>query len=245
MRLSYRVFCLPKSGSSSEEYEDAFAPQDSLELEAKEFRCAIADGATETSFSGLWARILCEAYIAKNFDLNKLQEEWHASVDKKELPWYAEQKLESGAFSSILGLKLKEEKKSISWSARAIGDSCFMHFREGRLLTSLPLENWQDFDYTPLLLSTRPESNQGVIEKQVEKTGSCRSGDIIYLMTDAISKWFLRRNTELGDALAITEQISTQEEFVQLVASQRAARDSGGHPMMPNDDVTWTRIHLS
>lgn len=245
MRLSYRVFSTPKKGSSAEEYEDAFAPQEAPVPDCNEFRCAIADGATETSFSGLWARILCEAFVANDFDIARLQEKWHSEVDGRELPWYAEQKLESGAFSSILGLSLRQERKSIVWQAHALGDSCFMQFREGRLLQSLPLERWQDFDYTPLLISTRTESNQGVLEKQVDKSGTCKMGDIIYLMTDAISKWFLRRESELGDALAITEKISTQEEFEQLVEKERSTRDSEGRSLMPNDDVTWTRIHLS
>lgn len=244
MKLSYRVFWLPKSGLSTDEYEDAFAPSEAADTDVNEFRCAVSDGATETSFSGLWAKLLCQAYVEQNFDLIALQDKWLKSVSGKDLPWYAEEKLESGAFATIVGLDIREDKKGLSWSARALGDSCLFHIRDGKILQALPLKNWQDFDYTPILISTRQASNKGVLEKQDHEIGSCKMGDTFYLMTDAISKWLLRRTSDMGDAISLLEAIETCEQFEQLVNEQRQARDEQGRPMMPNDDVTWTRINL-
>lgn len=244
MRLSYRVFWLPKAGLSTEEYEDAFAPEKSPETDLKEFRCAVSDGATETSFSGLWARMLCQAYNEKNFDLTRIQAEWLKQVSTKELPWYAEQKLESGAFATILGLSLHEEQDKLSWSVRALGDSCLFHLRDGKMLKALPLDSWEAFDYTPILISSKQAANQGILSKQEHELGTCLKGDLFYLMTDAISKWFLRRNTEHGDAIDMMETIQTDEQFKHLVDEQRNLRDDKGRPMMPNDDVTWTRVGL-
>lgn len=294
MKLSYRVFWLPKKGSSAEEYEDSFAPDshqnqnqknqnqesqnqndaktsnesndsnDSKESkESKEsnnsnysrefkdlkvFRCAVADGATETSFSGQWARLLCTAYVQNTLDLTNLadlQKNWFDEVSGKDLPWYAEEKLASGAFATIVGLSLKEERKAINWSVSALGDSCFFHLRDNKVLQSTPLSKWEDFSYSPALLSTRQESNVGVVETLVETKGQALKGDILYLMTDAVSKWFLHKTAVDGDAIALLEKIADLEEFQTLVDEQRSVKEADGRPMMPNDDVTWTRIRLS
>ncbi len=244
MRPSYRVFWLPKSGCSLEEYEDAFAPAEIAQKDLKEFRCAIADGATETSFSGLWAGILCRGFVDKKEELHVLQEEWRAQVSGKDLPWYAEEKLESGAYAAFLSFEIKEEKKSINWTARALGDTCLFHLRDGKILESLPLSSWEDFDYRPLLLSTRDQANKGVLEKLVEKHGTARKGDLFYLMTDAISKWFLRSQSEAENPIAILESLNTIEEFLALVDSKRHEKDDEGRVKMPNDDVSWIRIGL-
>ncbi len=244
MRVSYRVFWLQKAGISADEYEDAYAPESAPDQELNEFRCAVADGATETSFSGLWAKMLCDAYTEKKFDLIELQAEWLKSVSSKELPWYAEQKLESGAFATILGLDIREENKELHWSARALGDSCLFHIRGTEILKALPLEKWQDFDYTPMLISSQQKANKGVLEKQEHEVGQCKQGDVFYLMTDAISKWFLRRQTEQQDAVRTLEAIRDNEQFQKIVDTERQAKDAEGRALMPNDDVTWTRIAL-
>ncbi len=92
MRVSGKLFWLPKNGNSLEEYEDAAYPCDEhFETEAIEFKCAVADGATETSFAGLWAKLLVEGYSEKTA-LAQLRERWNADVRQKDLPWYAEEK---------------------------------------------------------------------------------------------------------------------------------------------------------
>ncbi|MBX9570646.1 MAG: protein phosphatase 2C domain-containing protein [Candidatus Obscuribacterales bacterium] len=259
MKICYRVFWLPKRGSSIEEYEDAFAPgaadgmlEDSNnELESKQFKCAVADGATETSFSGLWARILCKSYIdgelkiSDNEILGQLQRQWFAEVSGRQLPWYAEEKLASGAFATIAGLTISEEKKQWSWSVTALGDSCFFQIRDKQVVASAPLSKWEDFNYNPALLSTRQASNEGILQEEKNESGQCKKGDVIYLMTDAISKWFLHRQALQGDAVSILENLNDKSAFAELVDEARNEKDSDGRPMMPNDDVTWTRISLS
>ena len=58
MELHVQAFWLPKAGNTAEEYEDAF------DYSIAERRFAIADGATETSFSRRWARSLVQAFTA-------------------------------------------------------------------------------------------------------------------------------------------------------------------------------------
>src|SRR2546430_11000254 len=52
------TFCEPKRGHGPREYEDAFA--DNLALG----RFAVADGATESAYAGLWARMLVNEFVS-------------------------------------------------------------------------------------------------------------------------------------------------------------------------------------
>ncbi|MEP7292609.1 MAG: hypothetical protein ABI835_12560, partial [Chloroflexota bacterium] len=127
MYIRFTAFWLQKAGNIADEYEDAFAPTHPLEGSYDEFRCAVADGATETSFSGLWAQLLVDAFAAEHLTqlqpdaLMPLSERWHdaiaARTAHKPLPWYAVEKLERGAFSSLLGLTVHTDG---SWRAHCV-----------------------------------------------------------------------------------------------------------------------------
>ncbi len=111
MEPSVQVFWLPKKGNSTEEYEDAYGCSEETGI------FAIADGATESSFSEIWAQVLTRQFVAapplgappeperlKQW-LTPLQREWHANINWARLPWYAEEKARTGAFAALLGLK--------------------------------------------------------------------------------------------------------------------------------------------
>src|SRR4051794_19375718 len=90
---------VPKVGSSHQEYEDAYWPKILVDGISQQ-RFAIADGATETSFSGVWAKQLVRAYGNGEMDspeqirltLETLQRRWWKIVGRKKLAWYAEEK---------------------------------------------------------------------------------------------------------------------------------------------------------
>jgi hypothetical protein len=97
---------MPKAGNTLVEYEDAFWPRHDRVHGAGTANLAVADGATETSFSGLWARLLVSSYgrgrlTAENSaeEIQRIRRVWRRAVGQKPLPWYAEEKLRSGAFS--------------------------------------------------------------------------------------------------------------------------------------------------
>ena len=64
MHVFAQPFWAPKQGNEDNEYEDAFWPRKSIEHRATSFHCAVADGATETSYSGIWAKQLVR-YLCK------------------------------------------------------------------------------------------------------------------------------------------------------------------------------------
>lgn len=246
MKVNYRAFWTQKQGLEPEEYEDAFAPKVLAETGLAEYRFCVADGATETSFSGLWAQILCDAYVSsKEDDLAAAQDLWTKQVAGKELPWYAQEKLESGAFAAYCGLTLKQhKKKSILWTAKALGDCCLFHLCRGKLIKAIPLDHWQSFNNSPVLLSTRSENNVAATDKLVTASGICRPGDVFYLMSDAISCWFLKLAQAGTSPVEQLESLTDNEQFKAYIHEERQKKDASGL-LMHNDDVTFMRIGLS
>jgi hypothetical protein len=110
VEATVQVFWTPKKGNSMEEYEDAYGCTDDSSL------LCVADGATESSFSEIWAQVLTRQFTTEppQFPpdgpsmekwLQPLQREWHANINWERLPWYAEEKARMGAFAAVLGLR--------------------------------------------------------------------------------------------------------------------------------------------
>jgi hypothetical protein len=239
MQLSLRIFWLPKKGNTSEEYEDAFWPSEPVNVDSKRFRFAVADGATESSFAGSWARLLVRAYCRDQLSekkirkqLPRLQREWYSSIESGGLPWYAEEKLTQGAFATMVGLTLSE----LVWDSTAIGDSCLFQVRGGEIITSFPLARSDEFNNRPMLMSSNSGNWSEELCHVTRARGAWERMDIFYLMTDAIASWFLR-SVENGERpSALLDPVDEGEDFEQWIES---LRESGA---MRNDDVTVMRI---
>ena len=144
MQISRDIFWLQKAGNAEDEYEDAYAISSPKRDRLREFRCAVADGATETSFSGAWAAILAGTFAAGRLGSPDAGRDraagggWRAEIDEtrdKPLPWYAQAKLEQGAFSSLIGLTIRANG---AWRALCVGDSCLFHVRPYQAIWAFP-----------------------------------------------------------------------------------------------------------
>jgi hypothetical protein len=238
MYIRYSAFWLPKQGSREEEYEDAFSPPCLTEDSPAEFLCAVADGATETSFSGLWAQLLVDAYVGKGLrrldatSVSQLADQWHAAIAEKTrakpLPWYAEEKLKSGAYSSLLGLQIRANGR---WSAVSIGDSCLFYIRPRRWLYGFPYAHADQFNNHPALLSTHADDFGSV--KATLKRGTWADGDLFLLMTDALAHFFIAHP---AFRKRLTDPELDQAGFARLIEAVRAEK------LCRNDDVTLVRI---
>jgi hypothetical protein len=242
------AFWLPKAGNTMEEYEDAFWPRKSLDRNISMFRCAVADGATETSFSRVWAQTLireyCRGHLYEGKTLLKrlasLQQTWKTAVSHKPLPWYAEEKLRQGAFSSLLGLTIRggEGVVPCQWDALAVGDSCLFQIRGDKVMTQFPLTCSDQFTNRPALLSSNPSSNNRLADHIYPASGEWQDGDAFYLMTDAIACWFLRAVEEGEAPWAILRDLGTAEglNLADWITCLRKAR------RLSNDDITVLRV---
>ena len=195
-------FTAPKDGNSKTENEDSYSYSYTISPEPSRidgaYCYAVTDGATESSFAREWARELAKAYCkGKLCDkdvfttyLQKIQENWQQNIDTKEnsLPWYALEKAQSGAFSSLIGLKIYNQG---TWEAIAVGDSCLFQIRRDKLITKFPIEHSREFNNRPFLISSLNSKNSELAENTRFFEDKWEIGDSFYLMTDALSCWFL------------------------------------------------------
>lgn len=237
----------PKHGSSEEEYEDAFFPKCSREYSDLPFSCAIGDGATETSYSGLWANLLTEAFAqypsAEKLiqNLPAIRSAWKKQTTGKSLPWYAEQKLEKGAFATLLGLTVShdENASALHWQAHAVGDSCLFHVTNDGIGAVFPINKAADLSSNPTLLCSIQQEEENLEELFSTTQGKLEAGERIYLVTDAIAGWILRglENNEKPFE-SIYQATRTEGGFLALIEGWRDAKS------IKNDDCTilWVEI---
>jgi hypothetical protein len=251
-RVHWKAMSIPKQGNRPSENEDAFLPvfDHHTYAEQTDFTCALADGATQTSFSGLWARLLVKEAVARGLPDSSWQEVvtsarelWNAELSKIKLPWHAEEKVRQGAFSTLLWFGFRfpdlKAKTPLTWQALAVGDTCLFQIRKRAAIQIVPQLTSQDFGNHPVLLSSNPEANGALTSpgSPVFYEGSWAPGDGFLLMTDALSAWFLRE-TERGNTpmLSLEEQFlfpkDRQEKFNAWITRLREAGE------LKNDDTS-------
>lgn len=222
-----RAFSVPKGGHALHENEDAAAgpsEQDGV------LRAAVADGATEGVFSGVWARALAEAALhdpdpARAVAAARAAFEAAVAPRRAALPWYAAAQAEAGANAAVIAIELKLPTGGGAWRAWAVGDACLLHLRaeEGgrlRLATAWPLDDPAAFGARPRLVRSA-----GPLPAPEHAAGTWQPGDAFVLATDALAAHLLA--TDVAAAL----RPDSPDAFDRFVADARA----GG---LRNDDAT-------
>jgi hypothetical protein len=228
---------LPKAGNAAAECEDAFCLAGS--------QLAVADGATEGSYSQIWATILaqsfCEtdaaAWDAAGFSawIEACQREWsiwERDLAHKELPWFTREKLREGSFAAFLGLTLSAD----GWRAFACGDSCLLIVRGDRVVESFPLDRSEDFGNVPVLVASSRPVLDGCLEI---RGGEALAGDRIYLASDALACWFLASCENGEEPWNRLAQVGSDTDLQRLVADERA------QGRLRNDDVTLVSVEIA
>ena len=242
--FSVEAFSCQKAGNARTEYEDAWAIRGSDS--PTRCRVAVADGATESSFSALWAALLVESFVrgpshgAEFFGrLGAIRRLWRRKVRGRPLPWYAAEKVRRGAYAAFVGASLNAVNRG--WRAVAIGDCCLLHVT-GRapkleLAHAFPLTRSEEFGSSPFLVGSVKRSDDDPVPHVRVTEGVLQGNDALFFASDALAAWLLRR-AEKGEPAweAIgPEGIQTQQDFEALVA---LAREEGTR----NDDMTLVRL---
>lgn len=230
---------VPKRGSEEAEYEDAFCPGEGVHRAEHGFRCAVADGATESAFARLWARLLVRSFARRRWRLERLRRVWRRAMRGRELPWYLQARLHEGAHAAFLGLSIHNgaspEAAPRTWRALAIGDSCLFHVRAGELLQTGPVASSEDFDNNPFLLSSVARSLRDGARMLA---GTWEIGDSFYLATDALAAWMMAEHEAGRAPWQDLRSLGGQEAFAGFV---EGLRDAG---VLHNDDTTLLRIEV-
>ena len=191
-----------RDAAFASEYEDAF------HIGLEQGRAAIADGVGSAIFSGRWARILTKRLVESPPDLsqsdnwvNWLTEPrrlWLEDIDFPRMPAHQKNKLRQvgGAFCTLCWVEFHSLPDSDEGVRRcrlqsfALGDSCLLHIRAGRLLKSFPLTKSHEFGLDPdsvCSVATSRDRQQPLATIDLE----CLEGDVVMLVTDAIGDWML------------------------------------------------------
>ena len=245
MPKHYQALWLPRRGHHSEEYEDAFAANEAAG------RFAVADGASEGCFTGLWAKLLVDYFVADSElptgqwadSLAIPQEQWNAKIHAHSLPWYAEEGANQGAFAAFLGLAFTgTSADSVTWQAVAVGDVCLFHTRPESLLHVFPLDRSEQFNNFPILVGSHTLAEVVRDRQRQWFDGRGQSGDRLWLMTDALASWCMaeieaQRNPwrELDSILAQSQPEAAFTAWIDLLHD---------HGRLRNDDVTLMCIEL-
>ena len=251
-----RRLWLPKAGNFPEECEDASRvvyPQRIGASGRRTARAAVSDGASESAFAREWANVIVDAFVDRPPDtcaldedsicdwLASAQEEWHVGVPWDRIPWHGEAKARAGAFATLLGLTVAAKDgnpRQLSWRAVAVGDSCLFVVRDDRLWLSFPLEDAAQFDNSPNLVCSNPDSAGDLWENVHRSRGECVAGDLFILASDALACWFLGRNAE---------EEKPWRTLLALDASGWAAwvEEQRRTGLMRNDDTTLVIIAVA
>jgi len=236
----FRVFWDGKLGSPAEEFEDAFWPSVPETASGVGRRFAVADGATESSYSRHWAMLLVEAYGRGAVRPGKLvralpslQATWQSSHEGTSRPWFAAEKVAMGAFAALLGVSITGEGVDRKLSGLAVGDCCLVVVGGGGNCSPWPIGKSGDFGLNPALLSSAadPGSQLPLIQGLRRKLAP---DDILFLMSDAIAAWSLREAEEGRNPWTHLRDFAVGDDD-RFREWARGVREAG---QMRDDDVT-------
>jgi len=245
MTPSLRTFWLPRRGCTPDEYDDAFAADEPAG------RYAVADGATDSCFAGLWARMLVQDFVRRaDADLKQwpaglpaVQKQWEADVGSRRLDWYVEAKLaeRGGGHATFLGLVLTPSGDAAwRWQAAAVGDACLFHTRGDTLQIAFPLERSGQFTNVPALLCSRGSLKELIARNAAWREGALSAGDRLWLATDALAQWCLSEQDSGGNPWTQMESVlAGPEPRTAFAAWIGGLRDRN---RMRNDDVTLLQL---
>ena len=144
--------------------------------------------------------------------------------------------LRKGAAATLLGLRID----NYHWYATALGDTCLFQIDgEGQILSSMPLTHSSQFTQTPPLLSSRVDSNPGILLPSIRfSSSSYRPNEILLMATDALSRWILLQQERRSTSWQQLLNIGDQEEFESLIIELRQQEQ------IEEDDTTLVIIRL-
>jgi len=164
--------------------------------------------------------------------LAKRRTAWQSGIDEKSLAWHQKARLADGAFSTLLWIELTEsEDRATTLRAFALGDTCLLHLRGGKVLRSFPIEESRMFGTEPPLLGSAPrQTADSLVFDTLEDI--CEPGDLLVLATDAVAAWCLQQ-LEAGRPLGLDSLWDmAPEDFERWITRLR------GQQQMRYDDAT-------
>lgn len=230
MKLQCSTFIMPHIGDKYSQCADRFA----ISENGNHF--AIADGVGASFFPAIWAEIVSkdfvqhsESFIDKNVLVNeaRLIGEWNdkvkvatANLSDKEnfLIEMAKDKCDFAA-CTFVGLTIDKDK----WHCQALGDSyLFILNDEYKIIESVASQQGQDFDNFPEYFASCHGKNNGSV---LVKSGDISNIAYFVLLTDAISDWFIKADSNKRKALVELQHLCDFRSFIDAERANNAMKD--------------------
>lgn len=228
-----------KIGNKPEEYEDAFA------VNPGRGKIAVADGASDSIFSGLWARSLVKSYVESDLTITDVEfveklvsaarAKWHNDIEWDSLRLFVKNKAINGSFSTMILAESISDTEFTKVRVLGVGDSCIILNRKDSAC-SFPLESHEDFNITPELVWSGYGSPFSKEYRWNRPPFQLRDfvidpGETVLMATDALSKWILQYFPESWEKVT-SQDIDLRTLFENQVKEGR----------MRNDDLTLLKI---
>jgi dsDNA-binding SOS-regulon protein len=169
------------------------------------------------------------------------QGEWlRASWEGRKLSWYAEEKRRAGSFAAFVGLRLEARGRVMRWDAVALGDSCLVQTRGGRVETAMPVSTHEEFNSRRRSCPSNETVREVALARLVSARGEAERGDLFLLMSDALSAWYFESLVETDGRAAEFDSLLAASENESLAELVRGERES---KRMKDDDVAVVRVN--
>ena len=241
------------SGRTPKESESITDCQDYFEINEARGCFAIADGASQSFYPAIWAKLLVQHFCenpeisASNWEtwLEPIQAQWLAEVrsrvetskSKGKPTWiegYNGLNMRRSATSTFIGLRFNEDKIK----ACIVGDSCLFIFKNKKLESHL-LKRSKDFNDRPEYLASYPKDNH-FQPNSPDINFEPSDNFYVILATDALSEYILKCVEQEQAVFPSLLKISSQQQFEHFVKSARHQTTR-----MKNDDVTLLILEYS
>lgn len=195
-------------------------------------RFAMADGATEYSWSDLWASQIAETFVRQSSPISPLP--LSIKIRKRALAWwrdtaglvdwrnpYAVRKREMGSGSTFLGIDFN--LRSGAWHAFARGNTdLFFPANTVDRESTLPWpakDTSRDFGQFTSLIMNRPEMLSTV--EFVEQSGFLsRPNQSLVMATDAVSKYLVLAGKEVGGPVSFATKVLADPPLLESLRTE-------------------------
>ena|GEM_PF-5123542 len=228
----------------SEEEKDC---QDFAAYSREDSRFVVCDGVSNSSLPSTWSRLLGEFFrdqpnlsLSQTFEspelLDDARREWQQIRQQQaKSAWWLSSPSSVGA-STIVMATLRGER----WFFEAMGDSCVFLWRKGvtgyTLERSYPIQESSSFrTQTACLFSSKETQESRAMRPSSGEEAVAMEGDILFLATDALSKWLLDTENETERQQRFEqcmEWVQDPNVFQEQIDAERESR------RMEDDDVT-------
>jgi hypothetical protein len=205
---------------------------------------SLSDGASESFDSKSWATILCSMSCAglgvSPESISQAVKEYATIYDPSTLSWSKYMAFERGNFATLLSCEYNKERSEVE--VVAVGDSVVIICENNEVTRRFPLDDPEQFNERPELLSTRNDLN-GFLSDPFFNTkhvlvSPVNSQTAVLLMTDAIGHWCYKAIAEGREEWRLLLSIDSVLEFNEFVLESRKDK------LMKIDDTTLVRLRF-